>query len=128
MRALSPHRLTGIAAPLAVWALHFVAVYSLQGLACGEGWLRGRVAGAGADAELATWLLVALTALALAAISWLGLRGLRAWHAAKADPQAGADGRRRRFAAAVAALAAVLAAIAVAFTAVPIFMLPPCAR
>ncbi|WP_024889068.1 hypothetical protein [Luteimonas huabeiensis] len=128
MRALSPQRLSGIAAPLAVWALHFAVVYSLQGLACGEGWLRRRMAIAGVEAEAASWLLVALTALALAAIAWLGLRAQRAWRAARADPRPDADGRRRRFATAVAALAAVLAAITVAFTALPILMLPPCAR
>lgn len=118
-----PFRLTGIAAPLAVWALHFVVVYSLQGVACGEHVLRQRVAGA----ELASWLLIALTLLAYAGIAALGVGAWRAWHPLHRLPQPDDTARRRRFAAAVTGLSAVLAAIAVTFTALPVLMLPPCA-
>ena len=52
MRArISPWRLTGMATPLALWAAHFLAVYIMQGLACGEGWQRQPVAGL----ELVRW-------------------------------------------------------------------------
>lgn len=123
MGPASPLRLTGIAAPMAVWALHFVAVYSLQGLACGEGWMRQRLAGM----ETVSWVLIALTALALAAIARLGWRAWRVRCRETRAPRPDAAGRRRRFAATATALAAALAAIAVSFTALPVPMLPPCA-
>src|SRR5690606_19246891 len=44
-------RLTWIASPFVVWGLHFVAVYSIQGLACGRAW---PVAGAWLGMGLAT--------------------------------------------------------------------------
>ncbi|MDH5824797.1 hypothetical protein QFW77_17650 [Luteimonas sp. RD2P54] len=122
-RRLGPLRLTGMAAPMAVWALHFVVVYSLQGLACAEGWQRNRVAGV----EAASWWLLLMTLLALAAIAWLGLRAWRAWRTARAEPGAGAEARRHRFTASVTALLALLAAIAVVFTTIPVLLLAPCA-
>ena len=112
-RFASPSTLAGIAAPMAVWAVHFVVLYSLQGLACGEGWgQRG-----------ASWAMVGLTVPALAVIAWLGLRALRAARAAGA---AGPAARRARFAAQAAALCAVLATVAVLFTVVPVLLLPAC--
>lgn len=118
---LGPYRLTGLAAPLAVWALHFLAVYIMQGLACGEDWQRARVAGL----ELVTWWLLAATALAIAAIAWLGLRALRLRRVAAAET--GDDGRRRHFTATVTAATALMALIAVIYTALPVVLLPPCA-
>lgn len=112
-RRIAPWRLTGIAMPMAVWALHFVVVYSLQGLACaGHVGRMAALAGMGATTVLA-WL----------AIAWQGLRALRARRAAADD----VDGRRLRFAATLTALLALLAALAVLFTALPILLLPPCA-
>lgn len=67
---LSPWRLTGMGAPMAVWAVHLVAVYSLQAVACTEGLDRLRLAGS----EALAWWLVALTVVALAVLAWLGLR------------------------------------------------------
>lgn len=118
-----PFRLIGIAAPLTVWALHFVAVYSLQGVACAEHVLRQRVAGA----ELATWLLIALTLAAYAGIAALGVQAWRAWRPLRRLPQPDAAERRHRFVAAATGLSAMLAVIAVTFTTVPVLMLPPCA-
>src|SRR5690606_38175493 len=100
------------AAPMAVWALHFVVLYSLQGLTCGEGWSQR-------GASLA---MVALTAPALAAIAWLGLRARRTARTAAGDPAA----RRVRFAAQATGLCAVLATVAVLFTVVPVLLLPVC--
>lgn len=119
---LGPYRLTGIAAPLAVWALHFVAVYVMQGIACAEDWQRTRVAGL----ELVTWWLLLATAAALAVIAWLGLRALRARRPAGGG-DGDADARRRHFTATLTAAAALIAAIAVLFTATPVLLLPPCA-
>ncbi|ADV27256.1 membrane protein, putative accessory subunit of cytochrome c oxidase [Pseudoxanthomonas suwonensis 11-1] len=108
-----PSTLVGIAAPMAVWALHFVVLYSLQGLTCGEGW----------NPRSSFWAMVALTIPALAVIAWLGLRALRtARAAASGEPAA----RRARFAAQATGLCAVLAAVAVLFTVVPVLLLPVC--
>lgn len=123
MQALSPHRLTGIAAPWAVWAAHFVTVYSLQGVVCAEDVLRRELAGA----ELATWILAALGIVAVAATAWLGMRGLQAWRQARGDMQPDVTTRRERFSAAVAGLSGLLASIAIIFTTLPVLMLPPCA-
>ncbi|WP_149194357.1 hypothetical protein [Luteimonas suaedae] len=117
-----PQHLTGMAAPMAVWALHLLAVYSLQGLACAEDWQRTRVAGL----EAVTWWLLALTVAALAAIAWLGARARRAW---RLETTAAADdvpARRRRFTAAATTILAVIAAVAVTYTAVPILLLTTC--
>lgn len=123
MQALSPHRLTGIAAPWAVWAVHFVTVYSLQGVVCAEEVLRRDVAGA----EIATWILAAIGIVAVAATAWLGMRGLQAWRQARGDMQPDVTTRRERFSAAVASLSGLLASIAIIFTTLPVLMLPPCA-
>ena len=112
-RAIAPWRLAGIAMPMLVWALHFVAVYSLQGLACAGH----------ASRPAAIAAMLGLTVLAWLAIAWLGLRALRARREAGND----AHGRLRRFATTVTALLAPLAAMAVLFTAMPILLLPPCA-
>src|SRR5690606_32987845 len=69
-RATFPWRLLGIGAPMAVWALHFVAVYALQGLACVEGIHHARA-----------WM-VALALAACALLAWSGRRAWLAWHAA----------------------------------------------
>lgn len=120
---LSPWRLTGIAAPMAVWALHLVAVYSLQGITCGQDLGNPRLAGLPALA----WWVLALTAACFAALAWLGLRAWRGWRAANADRSTPAIAARRRFGASVTAALSVLAAVAVLFTTIPVLLLPGCA-
>lgn len=115
---LAPHRLTGIAAPMAVWALHLVVVYAMQGLACAQDWQRMPLAGR----EAVFWWLLLATLVALAAIAGLGLRAWRALRLPAGDDA----GRRRRFATRVTLAASAMALIAVAFTATPIFLLPAC--
>lgn len=119
---LAPHRLTGLSVPMALWALHFVVVYGLQGVACARGAMRVGMAGV----EAVTWAFALATAVALALIAWQGVRGWRGWRrAAAARP--GDDGAgRRRFLCAVTAITAALAAIATCFTAIPILLLPTC--
>ena len=123
MRPLWPVGLTRMSAPLVVWALHFVAVYSLQGLACARDLWRAPVAGL----ETTTWVLWLLTALALACIGAFGHTAWRQWQRTRAQ----ADGRtgtaRLRFLTALSALVALLAAIGVVFTALPVALLPTCA-
>ena len=120
---LSPWRLTGIAAPMAVWALHLVLVYSLQGVTCGGHLPNPRVAGL----EALTWWLLLLTAAAFAALAWTGVRAWQARRAAAADRSRPAAAARRRFSSSVALALSVLAAVAVLFTTLPVLLLPGCA-
>lgn len=117
---LAPTRLTGVAAPMAVWALHFVAVYSVVGVGCEAGWQQGRTLGLSG----LVWALLAVTVVCLALIVALGLRAWPAWRAAetRADPRQ----RRVRFLAGASGALSAIAAIAVLFTALPILFLPPC--
>lgn len=114
---LAPHRLTGIAAPMAVWALHFVAVYAMQGLACAQDWQRAPLGGR----EAVFWWLLLATLAALVVIAALGLRAWRALRQPEDDAA-----RRHRFARRVTLAASAMALVAVAFTAIPIFLLPAC--
>lgn len=128
---IGPWRLTGMATPLAVWAAHFLAVYIMQGLACGEGWQRHRVAGF----EMVTWWLLLATAVAFALIAWMGAWALRCRRLAAFEVRAAGDAdhavalaaRRRRFMAVLTALVSLVAFIAVAYTTLPVLLLPPCA-
>lgn len=91
------------------WALHFLAVYVLQALACARGW-----------PEPATRLAMAgVTVLAMAALTWIGAR---AWRRRQStlDHAGGA-----LMAWLVLALAA-LALVATIFTTLPILLLTPC--
>jgi hypothetical protein len=115
---LAPHRLTGIAAPMTAWALHFVAVYAMQALACAQDWQRAPLAGR----EAVFWWLLLATLAAWVAIAALGLRAWRALRIADDDDTA----RRHRFARRVTLAASAMALIAVGFTAIPIFLLPTC--
>ncbi len=120
---LAPGRLTGMALPMALWALHFVVVYGLVGLGCEHGWQSRTLAGG----NLLSVLLVALTVLVLVPVVALGLRARRAWRRHAAN-QAGDPRQRRHALIAMAATAlAILAAIAIVFTATPALLLPPCA-
>ncbi len=112
-----------LSAPLAVWALHFVAIYSLQGLACSRGLWRAPWMGL----ELVTWVLWGITVAALGAIVAGGLPAWRAWTRLRADPDGRADTVRARFLHALAALCALIATIGVVFTVVPVALLPTCA-
>ena len=118
--------LSALAAPMAVWAVHFVVVYSLVGLGCERGLLLQRVAAL----PMLSWNLMLVTAAALALIAWLGWHALRRWRALRnrgdaATPPPPAP--HERFMRLATALLALLAFIAVAFTATPVFMLRPCA-
>lgn len=120
---LSPYRLTGIATPMAVWALHLVVVYSLQGVTCAESLGRARVAGM----EPLAWWVVALTVAAFAVLAWLGRRAWQAWMAANTDRSEPVHAARRRFSAAITGALCVLSAVAILFTTIPTMLLPGCA-
>lgn len=112
----SPGRLVGAALPMVAWALHFVTVYGVVGVACGR-------ASAGEGPGLVVALLL-LTALALAAVAWQGLRG---WRLRRREREAGTGPQRRGFMAGVTVLVAIIAFVSVLLTATPILLLPPCA-
>ncbi|GHA79240.1 hypothetical protein [Cognatilysobacter bugurensis] len=127
MTRLAPSRLAGMAAPMVVWAVHFVLVYSLTGLACADAWKATEWLGV----RRLIWALLLWSAVALALIAWLGQRARRMQHRIARDIEAADDARRRElerqcFAARMTSLLALLAAVAVAFTAVPMFVLPDC--
>ena len=116
--------LTRMSAPFALWALHFVALYSLQGLACAQQLWRTPVGGL----ETMTWVLWALTALVLAAIAWEAMRVWRIRQRLLASDDTGrADHSRRRFMTVLSLLGAAISALGVAFTAAPLALLPTCA-
>jgi len=118
---VAPDRLTGAVLPMAVWALHFVAIYSLSGLACGQGWLRTQHGGL----ETVSLLQMAVT---LAAWSWLSWWGWRSWRCGRVlQAGDGGDDGRGRFLARLSLSLSAIAALAVLFTALPLPMLPPCA-
>lgn len=101
-------RFSTIAAPLLPWAVHFVAVYSLQGLVCARGWsqLAGQAGMAG------------LTAAAMGLVAWMAIRARRQMRGATAPDAV--------FAARVALYVCGLSFVAVLFTATPLWMLAPC--
>lgn len=116
--------LTRMSVPYALWALHFVALYSLQGLACAQQLWRDRVGGL----ELMTWVLWALTALVLAAIAFEARRAWQIRRALRASDETGrADHERRHFLVTLTLLGAAVSALGVVFTASPLAMLPTCA-
>ena len=108
-RSRRPRRLLWIASPFAIWALHFVLVYSIQGLVCARGW-----------AVAAAWAGMALVTLpAFVAVAWLGLRARRRAQAADVAGE-------KRFAARLVAMLSLLAALAMVFTILPALLLNPC--
>lgn len=115
--------LTGLALPMLVWALHFLAVYVLAGLACARGWSTQSVAGL---TPTAWWLLVC----GLVAVTVLAFLARGAWLSTPPPSlHGGADGMpmpRRHFIARACLALCVLAAIAVVLTTVPVLLLPTC--
>lgn len=128
MKWLAPSRLVGMAAPPTVWAVHFVVVYGWVGLACSGAWDARTWLGV----RLLIWMLLAWTLVALALTAWLGRRAHRMHRRIECELEAAEDAAhpalaRQCFTARVTTLLAGLAAIAIAFTAVPMFVLPDCA-
>lgn len=119
---LRPDRLTGMALPMIMWAVHFVAAYSLAGLGCEQGWQHQPLIGV----NLLTASLVLLTVLILVIIIMIGLQAW--WLCRNPDTRSETEprARRARFLSTMTMVLSALAAIAVLFTATPIVMLPPC--
>jgi predicted signal transduction protein with EAL and GGDEF domain len=124
MARLRGYRLTEMALPTAVWALHFIAVYSLAGLACGQDWQRDTIAGF----EGVTWLIIGVTLCSWTALAFLGAM---AWRGRRAQPPPDqardATQQRRRFVSSLTLALCAAAALAVTINVLPVFLLPTCA-
>ncbi len=123
MAGRAAYYLSAMAIPIAVWAVHFVTLYSMAGLACSNGWARSRWGGL----EAVSWLMLAVT---LAAWTLLFLFGYKAWRAWRAQPPPDDAIRqeqvRRRFLSRITMVLCGAAALAVTFTVIPLFLLPTC--
>jgi hypothetical protein len=126
LERLRKNGLLTMAAPMTAWALHFIAIYSLVGLACERGWTLHAIAGM----NILVWQLALLCVVTLALLAWLALRAVRA---SKLDAAGTSPARqdvavkRRRFVARVTLALCLLAAVAVLFTTIPAFLVPTCA-
>lgn len=101
---------------LSIWGLWFIALYGGQGVGCS-------VAPPPLEDGPWTWLnltLAVLSALTTGVLLWLA----RLFQRAARRPHCS---DRERFAASVSAAGNLIAAIAVAFIALPLMALPPCA-
>lgn len=124
MARRAAYRMSALAVPVAVWALHFTTLYSMAGLACSNDWARSRWAGM----EGVSWLMLAVTLAAWAVLSLFARNAWRAWRAQPAPEDAhGQEQLRRRFLSRVTLVLCGAAALAVAFTVIPLFLLPTCA-
>jgi hypothetical protein len=94
---------------VAIWALHFMAIYTFAALACARGFGGARWLGIPAT----TWVLGAFTAIALVAAAAVIVSTLRA--------------RIAGFAGWMTVSVAALAALAIAWEALPVLLVPPCA-
>ncbi len=117
------YRLSGLAMPVAVWAVHFTTLYSMAGLACSNDWARSRWGGV----EAVSWLMLAVTLAAWALLFLFGYKAWRAWQAQPPpDDATGQEQLRRRFLSRVTMVLCGAAALAVTFTVIPLFLLPTC--
>lgn len=118
------YRLSALAVPVAVWALHFTTLYGMAGLACSNDWARSRSGGM----EVVSWLMLGVTFAAWAVLFLFARKAWRAWQAQPAPDDAnGQQQLRRRFLSRVTLVLCGAAALAVTFTMIPIFLLPTCA-
>jgi len=105
-----------------IWATHFLACYAAVAIVCAK--VAGRT---GTIAGARPWLL-GLTAIALAAIGWIGLQGWRAHRHGGGrlphDEDTPAD--RRRFLGLATFLLATLSAVAIAYTTLAIVLAGSC--
>lgn len=122
MSRVHARSLTGMAAPLAVWALHFIVVYAIQAIACRQGWHALRWAGR----DAIVWCLLLLTLAAMLTTAWLGWR---AWRQRPASTRSGTGHDAPpldRFMATLTTAVSVLATVAIAFIGIPLLILSTC--
>lgn len=119
-----PATVTGLLSTPIIWAIYFVLIYSLQGIACAGG-LEGSVAGIGT----LTLNIVAATVIALAGQAILGFWMYRAWQSLQrnAELKSSEPLMRASFLALVGWLNAILFFVATVWIGIPALMLDPCA-
>ncbi len=109
----------GAVASMLVWAVHFLVVYGAQATACARGLAGASLLGL----PLIPAMVLGLTLLALAAITWIGLRARHRLRGALS----GEEGETQpQFTVWMAAAISLLSALAVLWEAVPALILPPC--
>jgi hypothetical protein len=116
-------RLWVVAAAPAIWALHFVVAYTTAALWC------GRLGGASGSPATVRIAIALYTAVALAAVVWLGWRGYQRHRLGGAtvphDQDTPED--RHRFLGYVTLLLAGLSALAIIFEALVVVLIRSCA-
>lgn len=120
----SHRRLVGVISGMIVWALWFVAVYSLTGIGCAAGWNTQAMPGG----NLLSLTMLIATAVALVLIAWCARRGYVGWRSGDEMQGVGAEARQRMcFMGLVMLVLSLVAAIGTVLVAIPIVMLDPCA-
>jgi hypothetical protein len=106
--------LASVLAGLLIWAVHFLVIYGVTGLACAGRFADARVLGIG----ILELTIVAATVLALLAAATVLVRTLRSGKRA--------EGGTLPFLRWVAAMVAVLALVAIAWGGLPVLLVPEC--
>lgn len=111
-----------VAASPAIWALHFVAAYSIAAVWC------AKVAPHEGSFATARSAIAILTAVALGAVVWIGWRGYRRHRLGNATAPHGADTPedRHRFLGYVTLLLSGLSALAIIYEALVIALIRSC--
>lgn len=117
------HSLIGMVGSFVVWSVYFAAVYSLQAVTCIRGLHGARIAGF----DVVTAGLLAITAVTLMIVAYLGWRSMRLARLFLPDEGEAPGASRADFMALTSALLAGLAFIATLWVALPMLLLPPCA-
>jgi hypothetical protein len=115
--------LWSVAASPLIWALHFVVVYALAAVWC------GKLAAPDGSLTVVRVTFALLTAVALAAVVWLGWRGYRRHRlggTATASHGADTPEDRHRFLGYVALLLSGLSALAIIYEALVVVMIRSC--
>lgn len=112
-----PGTFAGMMAAFLLWAAHFTAVYSLNGVACARGLDAMRILGF----PLVPFAVTGLTLAALAAAAWILMRALLG-----RGPAAGAREDPRRFIRWFTAGAAGAALVAILWVGLPALQVPAC--
>jgi hypothetical protein len=116
-QAESGGSLLALAAPLLVWAAHFLLSYGTAALHC------AKLASAGGSLGAARWLILMYTGAALALVAW---QGWRAWVRSHGASTPGAVLDRERFLGFTTLLLACLGALAIVYAALVLAFVRDC--
>ena len=106
-------------AGMLIWAVHFGLVYGANAVACARGFAGGELLGL----PLVPALVLGATAVALAAVGWIGWRARRRLHA----DLSGEDGEDDpQFTVWLTYAVALVSALAILWEGMPVFVVDPC--